>query len=176
LSALIAIEPGAHSDHGTAISFTRDKRRCLLLDTLYGLSDDEALWYTLQSWAKSQPRLARPRSEPGELYFQAQYTHVFKKYWNSLNDPVKHPECNETEFAKDAMTGFASALANMDLSSFIPLPDAEAPEKSCRIAQTAALSRRCPIQDATDYWVSPEESVTGSGGSAPGQDVHNLDT
>jgi hypothetical protein len=74
---------------------------------------------------------------------------------------VKHPDCSETEFTEDAMTEMASALANMDLSSFEPFADAEAPEKSCRIAQTAALSRRCPIQDVTDYWVSPEEAVTG---------------
>jgi hypothetical protein len=74
------------------------------------------------------------------------------------------------------MSEMASALANMDLSSFEPLVDAEAPEKSCRIARTAALSRRCPVQDATDYWVGPEEAGTGSGGSPPGQDVHDVDT
>jgi hypothetical protein len=48
MAAVIAIEKGRHSDHGTAIYFTQEKRRCLLLDTLYGLSDEEALWYTLQ--------------------------------------------------------------------------------------------------------------------------------
>jgi hypothetical protein len=40
---------------------------------------------------------------------------------------------------------------------------------------------RCPIQDANDYWKSPEEqaqeeSVTGEQGFAPAQDVHNVDT
>jgi hypothetical protein len=93
-----------------------------------------------------------------------------------LGDPVKHPDCNETEFTKDAMVQFASARSSMDLSSFMPLVDAEAPDKSCRVAHTAALSRRCPIQDATDYWVSPEEAVTGLGGPAPGQNSHNVDT
>jgi hypothetical protein len=40
----------------------------------------------------------------------------------------------------------------MNLSDFEPKVDAEADDKSCRIAQTAAISRMCPIQDATDYW------------------------
>jgi hypothetical protein len=52
ISAVIAIEPGCHHDHGTAIFFQQDKRRCLLVETLFGLTDDEALWFTLQSWAK----------------------------------------------------------------------------------------------------------------------------
>jgi hypothetical protein len=64
----------------------------------------------------------------------------------------------------------------MDLSSCIPEVDAEASEKSCRVAYDAAVSRRCPIQDAIDYWVSPEEAATGSGGSAPDQGGHNVDT
>jgi hypothetical protein len=40
----------------------------------------------------------------------------------------------------------------MDLSSWEPLVDAEAPDKSCRISQLAAISRMCSIQDAADYW------------------------
>jgi hypothetical protein len=74
------------------------------------------------------------------------------------------------------MNEYASALYSMDTRSFEPMVDAEASDKSFRIARDAALSRRCPIQDAIDYWASPEETVTGSGGSAPGQDVHNIDT
>jgi hypothetical protein len=74
------------------------------------------------------------------------------------------------------MSEMASNLSQMDLSHFAPQAEAQAPEKSCRIARTVALSRRCPIQDATDYWASPEEVGTGSGGSPPGQDVHNVDT
>jgi hypothetical protein len=75
----------------------------------------------------------------------------------------------------------AEALAPMSLDSWEPQPDSEAPDKSFRIACTAALSRRCPIQDANDYWKSPEEqaqeeSVTGEQGFAPAQDVHNVDT
>jgi hypothetical protein len=68
------------------------------------------------------------------------------------------------------MTEFAAALSQMDLSSFEPLPDVEASEKSCLIAQQAALSRKCIVQDAINYWnppVAQERAVTGSGGSAP---------
>jgi hypothetical protein len=175
-SASLTIEPGCHFDHGTAIYFTQEKRRCLLLDTLYGLTDDESLWYTLQSWAKFQPRLALPCSEPGKLYYPAAYTHVFQKYWNFLDNPLSHPDCSESDFTKDAMNEYATAVSQMDLSHFIPEVDAEASDNACRIAHDAAVSRRCPIQDAVNYWVSPEEAATDSGGSAPNQGGHNVDT
>jgi hypothetical protein len=79
------------------------------------------------------------------------------------------------------MKEMAAALALMSLDSWEPQPDSATPEKSQRIARTAALSRRCPILDAVDYWSSPEEqaqeeSVTGQSGFAPAQDIHNVDT
>jgi hypothetical protein len=71
------------------------------------------------------------------------------------------------------MNEMASALSQMGLSSFGPLVDAEAPDKSCRIATNAAISRMCPIRDAADYW-NPgnalEMSDTVLGGPAPGRD------
>jgi hypothetical protein len=179
LSAVIAIEKGAHFDHGAALYFTQEKRRCLLLDTLYGLTDDEALWYTLQSWAKFQPRLLKPRREPGTLYYPAEYTHVFQKYWEYLNVPLSHPDCSESDFTKAAMHEFASSLSTMDLRSFEPKVDVEASDKSCRIAHDAATSRLCPVQDAIDYWNSGSgqvEAVTGQGGLALDQDSHNVGT
>jgi hypothetical protein len=96
-----------------------------------------------------------------------------------LNDPVKRPDCSETDFTKDSMMEMASALTSMNLGSWQPLVDAEASDKSCRVAHNAALSRRCPIQDATDYW-NPQDGrssqVTESGGPTPGQDSHGVDT
>jgi hypothetical protein len=76
---------------------------------------------------------------------------------------------------------YAEALSHMDLKSYEPAVDSEAPDKSLRIATQAALSRRKPIQDAADCWEptgnAPEEcgtvgpsSLTGSvdeEGSAP---------
>jgi hypothetical protein len=54
------------------------------------------------------------------------------------------------------MQQYAAALSDMDLSSFEPLVDSEAPDKACQIAQMAAASRRLPIQDAPDFW-EPQE-------------------
>jgi hypothetical protein len=89
--AIVAIVKGVHHEHGAAVLFTQENRRCLLLDTLHGLTDDEALWYTLHSWAKFQPRLKCPRREPGQLYYPAVYSHVFEKYWATLEQPLAHP-------------------------------------------------------------------------------------
>jgi hypothetical protein len=49
------------------------------------------------------------------------------------------------------MNAMAEALVSMSLDSWEPQPNDVAPEKFLRIAQTAALSRRCLIQDALDY-------------------------
>jgi hypothetical protein len=70
-AATIAIEKGAHGEHGTAIFFEQGTRRCLLTRRLYGISDDDAQF---------QPRLSKPRLDPGLLYYPAEYTHVFEKY------------------------------------------------------------------------------------------------
>jgi hypothetical protein len=80
MNATFAVVKCAHSDHGSAIYFTQESRSCLLLDTLHGLTDEEALWYTSQSWAKSQPRLNSQRAEPGRLFYPAEYSHIFEKY------------------------------------------------------------------------------------------------
>jgi hypothetical protein len=135
----------------------------------------------MMMWALFQPRSATPRLEPGRLYYPASATHIVTKYWNYLDNPLRHPDCNEWEFTKNAMSYDAEALCHMNLSSYEPAVDVEAPEKSLRIATNAALSRRKPIQDAQDCWKpqgnAPEEcdtvgpsSLTGSVdvvGSAP---------
>jgi hypothetical protein len=178
-SSTIAIEKGCHGDHGSAIFFEQEVRRCTISSTLYGLTDDEAFWYTMQAWAKFQPRLAKPRQDPGLLSYPAEYTHVIQKYWDVLSDPITHPDCNKTDHTKSSMREMASALRNMDSSSWEPQVDAEASEKSYRVSRIAALSRRCPIRDAADYWNPVEsqvEAVTDLGGPAPSQDGHNVDT
>jgi hypothetical protein len=137
--------------------------------------------YVMKDWAQFQPRLSKPRIDPGILYYPAEYTHVFEKYWDVLNDPTQHPDGVESSHCFASMKAMAEALAPMSLYSWEPQPDSMPPEKSQRIARTAALSRRCPIQDAVDYWKTPEEQareecVTGEQGFAPAQDVHNVDT
>jgi hypothetical protein len=112
-------------------------------------------------WAKFQPRSATPRTEPGQLYYPFAATHIIEKYWDYLNDPCQHPDCNESEFTRAAMSHFAAALSSMNLGSFEPAVDAEASDKSCRIATQAALSRRLAIQDAADFWELRRESADG---------------
>jgi hypothetical protein len=103
------------------------------------------------------------------------------KYWDVLNDPTQHPDHDMSSHSLGSVKAMADALVSMSLDSWEPQPDSIAPEKSQQIARTAALSRKCPIQDAVDYWSSPEEqaqeeSVTGEQGFAPAQDSHNVDT
>jgi hypothetical protein len=178
-SATVAIEKGDHGNHGTAIFFEQGVYRCLVAKTLFGLTDDEALWFTMSTWAKFQPRRAKPRQDPGLLFYPAQYSHVFEKYWDCLHDPLQHPDCNESDHTRSYTQEMASALASMTLESWEPQVDAEANEKSCRVAHFGALSRRCPIHDAADYWLpghAQESSVTDSGGPPPVQDRYNVDT
>jgi hypothetical protein len=176
-SATIAIEKGVHKDHGTAILFEQANRRCLVTRRLYGTSDEDTFWKVMKDWAQFQPRLARPRVNPGQLYYPSGYSHMFEIYWDFLTDPIHHPEvCHSA-----AISQYAAAASGLDFSDFIPQPDVEASEKSQRVWSVGALSRRCPVQDATDYWSSPEdqaqeESVTVSCGFAPAPDVHNVDT
>jgi hypothetical protein len=80
VSAIVAILKGFHADHGTAVHLTQEKRRCLLLNMTYGLTDDEALSATRASWASFQPRRAKPRVPPGPFYYPAGCSHVFEKY------------------------------------------------------------------------------------------------
>jgi hypothetical protein len=68
------------------------------------------------------------------------------------------------------MTQYLAALSDMGTSSFAPLVDGEAKQSHLSIAQEAAISRLCQIQDAYDFWSLLEGSSspdTGSGGSGP---------
>jgi hypothetical protein len=83
---------------------------------------------------------------------------------DGLDNPLSHPEVDrESDFTEAAMNEFASALLNMSLDAFEPSVDAEANDKALRVSHNAALSRRCLIQDASDFWVGPEKAVTGLG-------------
>jgi hypothetical protein len=130
MTATMAIEKGCHGDYGVAIFLQQEKRRCLHLGTiLCAQSDEDAFWFTMMMWALFQPRSATPRSEPGQLYYPASATHIVTKYWHYLDNPLRHPDCNESEFTKNAMKYYAEALSHMDLSSYEPAVDSEAPEK-----------------------------------------------
>jgi hypothetical protein len=116
MGAVMAIEKGVHSEFGTAILFTQENRRCLLLDTLHGITEEDALWYTMLSWAKFQRRISRPKEDPGQLHFPAVYSHVFEKYCDTLEQPLAHPGSDsETLFTKACMQEYAAALQKQDL-------------------------------------------------------------
>jgi hypothetical protein len=101
----------------------------------------------MQAWAKFQPRSAKPRIDPGQLYYPAEFTHVVEKYRDVLNDPISHPDSSsESDHAKSSMSEMASTLSSMFLESWEPQVDAEASEKPCRVSHNGALSRRCPIK------------------------------
>jgi hypothetical protein len=88
----------------------------------------------MKYWAQFQPRLSKPWLDPGLLFYPAEYTHIFEKYWDVLNDPTQHPDGVESSHSFSSMKEMAVALASMVLDSWEPQPDSVAPEKSQRIA------------------------------------------
>jgi hypothetical protein len=177
-SATIAIEKGVHNEYGTAIFFEQSTRRCLVTRRIIlgeNETEENAFWQVMKDWAQFEPRLARPRVASGQLFYPSAWSHMFEAYWDFIQAP------SQEEATSVPMARYASAAAQLDFSDCTPLPDVEAREKSQSVASSGPLSRRCPIQDAMDYWSSPqeqaqEESVTVSHGFAPALDVHNIDT
>jgi hypothetical protein len=149
----VSIVKGFYDDHRTAVYCTQGKRRCLLLGTAYGLSDEEALWLTLPSWASFQPRRLQPRETPGRLFYRAEFLHIFEKYWDCLPNLHDHPDFNsESPFSQEEMKRFSSALSTMNLSEFMPSVAAEAKQSDIETAKEAAISRLRQIQDGLDFW------------------------
>jgi hypothetical protein len=174
-SATIAIEKGVHGDHGTAILFEQANRRCLLTRRILDKTDEDTFWIVMKDWAQFEPRTAKPRVGAGQIFYPSAYSHMFEAYWDFIQAP------SVEEATSEGMAKYASAASGLDFSDFTPLVDVEAPEKSQPISSSRALSRRCPVQDASDYWTSPqehaqEECVTVSHGFAPAPGVHNVDT
>jgi hypothetical protein len=161
-------------NEGCAVYFIQEKRCCLLLETTYGLTDEEALWATLASWASFQPRWRRPRVTPGQLFYRAEFSHVFEKSWHprcytAHAQKSKHPDfANESTFCQEQMKRFSAALSTMDLSGFEPLVSAEASDKAVQVAEEAVISRLRQIHGGLDFCGVRGDSITGSGALAPG--------
>jgi hypothetical protein len=173
-SATIAIEPGTFREHAVAILFEQKTRRCLITQHLHGFSDEDAFWQAMKLWAKFEPRQAFPRRDAGQLYYPASCSHMFETYWDFIHAPLQ--ENAPCESARR----YASAAAGLSFTCNA-LVDAEAPDKSSRIAQSGAISRKYPIQDAQNYWSSlqeqaQEECDTVEHGFAPEPDSHNVGT
>jgi hypothetical protein len=153
MSAVVSIETGLQGDHGWAVAFQQGPRRCLLLDTVDGVSNDEALWLALSTWAMFQPRRKSPRQFPGTLYYPDEASHVFEQCWNQLGDLSQVPgfaQCSP--ICQQAMCTFSAALRQYDCRSFETLPTADAPGKLAKIAQDAASSRVRPVADGPNQW------------------------
>jgi hypothetical protein len=176
MSATLAIQPGWQGEHGWAIFMKQGTKRCLLLDTVYGLTDDEVIWTAMACWAIFKPRDESPRKYPGRLYYPDQFTHVIQKYWEHLFNLPSHPDfANESPICQERMIIFSQALRSFKRKkNWNPQPDAEAPEKVLRIAQEAATSRVRPIADGPNQWevcrsstvtVGPGTGVVGTGSS-----------
>jgi hypothetical protein len=128
----------------------------------------------MKMWAKFEPRHAFPRKDAGQLYYPAVFSHMFEQYWDFIHAPLQE------EAPCDSAGRYASAAAQLTFSCSA-LVDAEAPERSLSIAQSGAVSRKYPVQDALDFWSTPEEQAqeecaTVEYGFAPEPDVHNVDT
>jgi hypothetical protein len=111
-----------------------------------------------------------PRSEPGQLYYPNESSHVIEKHWDCLPNLYDHPDfANETPDCQEQMTHFSAALWTMSLKEFVPHPAAKAKDTDVKIATEAAISRLLPIQDGDGQWeVHRSSADTGSGGAAPG--------
>jgi hypothetical protein len=173
-SATIAIEPGIFGEHGVAILFEQKAGRCLITQRLTGFSDEDAFWQTMRLWAKFEPRQAFPRRDAGQLYYPAAYSHMFEQHWDFIHRPLQ-------EYAPSIPAGHYASDAARLVFSCDALVDAEAPDRSSRVAQSGAISRKFPIQDAQNYWSTPQEQAqeecdTVLYGFAPKPDSHNVGT
>jgi hypothetical protein len=141
------------------------QKRCLLLDTVYGLTDDEAIWTAMACWAVFKPRDEQPRKYPGRLYYPAQFSHIMEKYWSHIFDLPSHPDfVTESEISNKRMTIFSQALRSFKRTkNWQPQVDAEAPEKGLRIAQEAAVSRVHLIADGPNQWEVCRGRTGGAG-------------
>jgi hypothetical protein len=169
MSATLAIQRGWQGEVGWAIFMKQGSKRCLLLDTVYGLTDDETIWAAMACWAVFKPRDDQPRKYPGRLYYPAQFSHIMEKYWSHIFDLLSHPDfVNESEVCKERMTIFSQALRTFKRTkNWQPQVDAEAPEKGLRIAQEAATSRVHLIADGPNQWEVCRSSTATDGAGCP---------
>jgi hypothetical protein len=92
VEATMAIALGCREDHGWEVYRTQGAQRCLLLDTVDGLTDDETLWTALSAWTSFQPRNASQRTTMGKPFYPTEASHVFEKYWDYLTCLEDHPD------------------------------------------------------------------------------------
>jgi hypothetical protein len=172
MSATVAVHSEWQGDHGWAVYVKQGPRRGLLLDTVNGLSSEEALWTALASWATFNPRKASKRRFPGRLFYPNEATHIFTKYWDHLAEPSSHPDfSSESPICQAEMVRFSEGLRKLRHSNWVPQPAAEAGEKAIRMAGDAAISRSRPIADGPNQWEIHRSSGGTDGPSSLGSSV-----
>jgi hypothetical protein len=93
-------------------------------------------------WANLKPRKKQPRQMPGQLFYRAEFSHVFEKYWNHLASLGEHPEvCQESEFTQGRMKHSSSALSRLDLADFTP---------ACRLKPGNRILRPSKMRQSVD--------------------------
>jgi hypothetical protein len=118
MAAVVAIESGKQGDCGWAVLFKQGPRRCLLLDTTDGLSEEETLWVALSAWSNFQPRSSRPRQGPGELYYPDGASHLLEESWQFFNDMSRMPSStSKSQICQSAMLSFSYGLSRYPLSN-----------------------------------------------------------
>jgi hypothetical protein len=163
----VALLAGNRNDRGWAVFFKQGPCRGLLMDTVGGFTGNETLWTALAAWATFKPRRASPRKYPGKLFYPAEASHIFEKYWDHLTKLDEHPGfAPESPKCQKSMVQFSRALDKMRHKNLGPLSTAEAQEKDLGIAEEAALSRLRPIPDGPDQWALYRSS-TGTVGDLP---------
>jgi hypothetical protein len=169
MSATLAIQSGWQGDHGWAVYLKQGTKRCLLMDTTLGLTDEEVIWTAMACWALFKPRDDSPRKYPGRLYYPAQFSHVVEKYWSHFFDLPSHPDFkDESPICQERMTIFSQGLRSFKkIKNWEPQVDAEAPEKGLRIAKEAATSRVRPIADGPNQWDMCRSSTVTGGPTGP---------
>jgi hypothetical protein len=92
MSTTVALVSGNGDDHGWAVYYIQGPRRCPLLDTVDGLTDEETLWTALAAWATFKLRKVSPRKYTGKLFYPTEASHIFEKYWNHWPNLDEHPD------------------------------------------------------------------------------------
>jgi hypothetical protein len=75
---------------------------------------DKGMDRYIRKFGPVRPRQARPRVNPGSLYYPNEFSYVFEKYWNHLPCLDPHPDfADESEYAQGCMTLFSQDVSRM---------------------------------------------------------------
>jgi hypothetical protein len=114
MTATVSVQSGYRDDHGWAVYCTQVPGRCLLLDTVDGLTDEEALWTALAACDSFKPRKASPMKFPGTLFYPMEASHVFERYGDYFPNLDSRPDfASESRVCEDRMIQFSMALAKL---------------------------------------------------------------